>query len=374
MIGECIARVKVNRNRSNNPFDIFNDPFFSDPFFGSGSVREVSYSIKSDPVKITVNELPNGAPTGFNGAVGDFSMESIVDRQELKTNDALNVRVKISGIGNLKLIETPFKKIPQEFESYDPKVNDAITTTARGSSGTKTFEHLLIPRVPGDFEIAPIQFHYFNPEKKAYITLSSPPFKINVQKGKGDHSPAVVGNTKADFKIIGRDIKFIKPLSGSLTLSNIGLTGSWVYYPLSLLPIALMFGMAFWKRKQLAIRSDLALYKSKTANSMAIKRLKLAHSYLEKKDHRSFYEETGKALWTYLSDKLQIPASELNKEHVLEQLRQSGVSDETSKTIQQLIIDCEYARFAGASDMTDPSAIYDKTIKTITDAEKELAS
>ncbi|MFM7080174.1 MAG: BatD family protein, partial [Bacteroidota bacterium] len=124
MIGECIARVKVNRNRSNNPFDIFNDPFFSDPFFGSGSVREVSYSIKSDPVKITVNELPNGAPTGFDGAVGDFSMESIVDRQELKTNDALNVRVKISGNGNLKLIETPFKEIPQEFESYDPKVND----------------------------------------------------------------------------------------------------------------------------------------------------------------------------------------------------------------------------------------------------------
>jgi len=374
MIGECIARVKVNRNRSNNPFDIFNDPFFSDPCFGSGGVREVAYSIKSDPVKITVNELPSGAPIGFNGAVGDFSMESIVDREKLKTNDALNVRVKISGNGNLKLIETPFKDIPQEFESYDPKVNDAISTTARGSSGTKTFEHLLIPRVPGDFEIAPIRFHYFNPEKKEYITLTSPSFKISVEKGKGDHSPATAGNTKADFKIIGRDIKFIKPLSGSLTLNNVGISGTWFHSPLSLLPIAVMIGMAMWKRKQLALRSDVASYKSKTANSMAIKRMKLAHSFLEKRDIKSFYEETGKAIWSYLSDKLQIPASELNKEHVVEQLRLSGVSDETSKMIQQLISDCEYARFAGANEQTDPSAIYDQTIKTITDADKELAS
>ncbi len=374
MTGECIARVKVNRNRSNNPFDIFNDPFFNDPFFGSGGVREVAYAIKSEPVKLTVKDLPTGAPTGFSGAVGEFSMESLVDREKLKTNDALNIRVKISGNGNLKLIESPLNQIPQEFESYDPKINDAISTTARGANGTRTFEHLLIPRVPGDYELGPVLFHYFNPQKETYVTLSSPPIKIKVEKGKGDISPMTSGSVKSDFKIIGRDIKFIKPLSGPLSLNPLGSFGTWLYYPVSLLPLAIMLGLAIWKRKQLAIRSDFAAYKSKMATNMAIKRMKIAHSHLEKHNYSSFYEETGKALWNYLSDKLRIPVSELNNEYVMLQLRQAGVTEQTSNAFQKLISDCEFARFAGGTDFSDPMHIYNQTIKTITDAEKELAS
>ena len=120
MVGECVARVKINRGRSNNPFDIFNDPFFNDPFFGSGGVRDVPYAIKSEPVNIIVKDLPPGAPASFNGAVGDFTMETLLDREKVKTNDAVNVRIKINGQGNIKLIESPLKEIPSDIETPDP--------------------------------------------------------------------------------------------------------------------------------------------------------------------------------------------------------------------------------------------------------------
>jgi tetratricopeptide (TPR) repeat protein len=146
-------------------------------------------------------------------------------------------------------------------------------------------------------------------------------------------------------------------------LNHLGLLGSWLYYPVSLLPLAIMFGLAIWKRKQLAIRSDFAAYKSKTATNIAIKRMKIAYSYLEKNKLASFYEETGKAIWNYLSDKLRIPVSELNKENVMFQLRQSGVSEQTSDAFQQLISDCEFARFAGGANLSDPMHIYNQTVR-----------
>ncbi|MFN5325392.1 MAG: BatD family protein [Bacteroidota bacterium] len=374
MAGECVARVRVNRNRSNNPFDIFNDPFFSDPFFGSGGVRDVPYAIKSDPVKITVKELPSGAPAGFNGAVGEFSLETLLDREKVKTNDAVNLRIKLTGRGNLKLIESPFSTIPEEFESYDPKVGDQISIGSRGATGTRTFEHLLIPRVPGNYQLGPIDFAYFNPETEAYVSLSSPPIKLEVEKGKGDTSPIVSSGGKSDFRIIGRDIKYIKASSGKIEKAHQRFFGTWYFYLLTLVPITAMIALAITKRKQIAMKSDAVGYKSRRANAMAIKRMKEAERNMMQGENGKFYEETGKAIWTYLSDRLRIPVSELSNEHVVAELKKAGATDSTADSFKLLLETCEFARFAGASPSTEPKLIYDQTIKLITDAEKELAS
>jgi heme exporter protein D len=373
MVGECVARIKVNRGRSNNPFDIFNDPFFNDPFFGSGGVRDVPYAIKSEPVNIIVKELPAGAPASFNGAVGDFTMETLMDRDKVKTNDAVNVRIKINGQGNIKLIESPLQIIPNDIESYDPKINDQVTTSVRGTVGTRTFEHLMIPRLPGDYELGPVAFTYFDPGKSEYITLSSPPLKLKVEKGKGDGSVATTAGGKNDFRILGRDIRFIKSDGSEISQAENTFYGSWLFYSLTLLPLIGMVSLAVLKRKQIRMRADVVAFKSRQANSMAIKRLKTAEKLLNGNDIAGFYEETGKAVWTYLSDKLQIPTAELNKDQVAASLKTAGVSDATSTSLVKILDDCEFARYAGSAAGLNPRSIYEETIKTITDAEKELA-
>ncbi|MFM7177068.1 MAG: BatD family protein [Bacteroidota bacterium] len=373
MLGECVARIRVNRNRSNNPFDIFNDPFFNDPFFGSGGVRDVPYSIKSDPIKITVKDLPSGAPASFKGAVGDFSMETILDREKIKSNDAVNLRVKINGKGNLKLIESPVGEIPSDIESYEPKIQDNISTNAKGSAGTRTFEHLLIPRIPGNFDLGKVEFTYFNPEKSTYITLSSPTLKLQVEKGKGDGSAVAASGGKNDFRILGRDIRFIKTGDAVLSQGRSSFYGSWTFYLLAILPLGAMVFLGVFKRKQIRLRADAVAYRSKQANSMAIKRLKTAEKLLDKNELNGFYEETGKAIWTYLSDKLGIQTAELNKEQVVSALQNSGATTELSNAIIRILDTCEFARYAGSAAGTNPRSIYEETVKTITDAEKELA-
>ncbi|MBL0342593.1 MAG: BatD family protein [Bacteroidetes bacterium] len=137
MEGECIARIQVKRNKSGSPFDIFNDPFFNDPFFSSGGIRDVKFAVKSEPVKITVKELPAGAPESFNGAVGKFNFEGSIDKTKLKENDAVALRLKLTGKGNIKLVEAPELELSPDIEKYDPKISDNINVNEKGASGSR---------------------------------------------------------------------------------------------------------------------------------------------------------------------------------------------------------------------------------------------
>ncbi|HEX8548034.1 MAG TPA: BatD family protein, partial [Cytophagaceae bacterium] len=181
---ESVVRVKGKRkSKSNDPFD----DFFNDPFFGS-PYQDYKQMLKSDPVKITVKDLPSGEPEGFTGAVGNYSMEARLDRQTTKSNEPVTLKIKISGKGNLKLIE-PFKlQFPPDIETYDPKITEDIKVTENGASGSKTFEYLLIPRHAGEYNLKPFNFSYFNVEKKNYTSLPSPEFVLKVEKGNEDNS------------------------------------------------------------------------------------------------------------------------------------------------------------------------------------------
>ena len=373
MEGECVARIRVKRSRSSNPFDVFNDPFFSDPFFGGGGARDIPYAIKSDPVKISVKELPPGAPPSFAGSVGKFNLEVLTDRQDVKTNDAVNIRAKITGRGNLKLIDTPIKNIDEDIESYDPKITDNISVTEKGISGTRTFEHLLIPRLPGEYKIGPFEFSYFDPEKNTYVSVASQSFKLNVTAGKGDAS-AVIAGKKNDFRVIGRDIKFIKTATPEFSGSASGLFDTPLFYFLTILPIAGMFGLILYRNKYLKNSSDHLALKSRRATAIAKKRLLIAENYLAKNEINAFYDETGKALWTFLGDKLRIPVSELSSETAKEKMLNSGISQKVADEFLALIARCEYARFAGGSAEDSAGSDYEIAINLITSAENEIRS
>ncbi|MBK9671049.1 MAG: protein BatD [Bacteroidetes bacterium] len=204
MVMDVVKRVQ-QRSRSNS---------FFDQFFGGG-YQDLRTTVKSKPLKIEVMPLPTaGKPVDFNGAVGDFGMECRLSNtnKTLKTNDATNLYITLSGKGNLKLID-PFKlKLPPEIEGYDAKISDKISTTTAGVSGSRTFDYLLIPRHSGKYELPPISFSYFDISKKSYVTLSSPDFTLDVERGAANESESgtTVITAKEDVKILGNDIRYIK--------------------------------------------------------------------------------------------------------------------------------------------------------------------
>jgi hypothetical protein len=368
MEGEVIARVQVKRNRSNNPFELFNDPFFNDPFFGAGGIRDVRYAVKSDPVRITVKDLPPNAPASFQGAVGRFSMEAGIDKLNPKTNDAVTLKMKVTGSGNLKLLEAPDFAIPSDIEKYEPTINDQITFSAKGASGSRVFEYLMIPRVPGKYDLGEVEFSYFDPAKKAYTTLKKGPFTLNVAKGP-DGGYATTGTGKADFKVIGRDIRFIKTTPPAFISIGNGFAGSWVYITLLALPLFLFGGALVYYRKHKESLSNTSLIRSRKAGQAARKRLAGARKSLDAGDQKAFYEGTYKALWDYAGHKLGIDTAKLNREVVTEKLAATGIETHLVSRFGLLLDRCEMSRFAGSSWQQPPSEFYEEAVEVLTQIE-----
>lgn len=371
MQGTCIARVQQQRKKSNSPFDIFNDPFFSDPFFGMGA-RDVNVALKSEAVKINVAALPSTSDSDFKGSVGKFAMEASIDKNNTKANDAVNIKIKISGKGNIKLIEPPSLNIPEDIESYEPKVNENISVSEGGVTGSKTFEYLMIPRHGGEYKIDPVNFTYYDIDKHQYVKLTSGEFNLKVEGSKGDDAgSAVAVQNKADFKLLGKDIRFIKTSVSDSEFAS-GFFGSWLFYVLLLLPFVFIVLAAIYKRKRYEMEANVKLTKSRNATRMAQKRLAIAKKLLDDNKTDKFYEEIYKALNIYCTDKLSIGFADLSKENLRTSLLSQNVNEGIVNTLIQTIETCEMARFAASAINNNPKDVYNNSVQIITKIEDEL--
>jgi len=370
-----VYSVKV---KSRSPFA--DDPFFSnDPFFKSFfddsnfgfDYQNVEKTLKSNAVTVQVKPLPQqNKPIDFTGAVGNFSFKPSIDRTELKTNEAITLKLTVSGSGNLNLIEKPNVVFPPDFEVYDPKVSDNIRTTASGISGSRTFEYLVIPRTAGDFSIAPIQFTYFDLGRKDYVTTSSPEYKIKVQKGEGNAAGLSV--VKEDVKYVGNDIRHI--LNVPLDLRPVGTQfyGSRLFLALLILPVLIALAFILLWRKHIKENSDLGNVRRRKATRIATLRLKKAKALLAVQSQEAFHEEISRALWGYISDKFNIPLSELSMDTASERLGSRGVNPELIKRFIDTLEHCEFARFAPGDKEKNMEILYREAIEAITSTEEQL--
>lgn len=341
---------------------------FFDDFFQSPTRQ----TLTSPPLTITVKDLPP-APKGFTGAVGNFKFSASLDKNTVAANDAITLKVSVNGTGNLKLVDKPNIDFPPSLEVFDPKVNLNTNETEAGSTGSKTFEYLIIPRHAGSYRISPIQFSYFNPQTEKYQTISTKEFVIEVSKGEETEGGTVItGLSKEDVQFIGKDIQFIK--QNELNLRNADKTffGSGSFYLTYGISLALFGLLVFLRKEQIKKNADISRVKNRKANKLARKRLKIANNHLKQGNSEKFYEETLKGLYGYLSDKLAIPMANLSKEKALEAFEQQKVEQELQKSFIELLDTCEYARYAPKSDNEVVAGDYEKAINVITKLEQNL--
>lgn len=372
MEGEVVARMQVKRQQSRDPFDqFFNDPFFNNPFFNN-SVQDIPIKLKSDPVKIVVKELPEGAPETFNGAVGKFSMETDLDKKETKAHDPITLKIKISGKGNLKLIDPPKIDFPPDFETYDPKVNANVTASGNGVSGSKTFEYLVIPRNAGEYKFSVSGFTFFNLDNNKYETVPGVDYILKIGKGDETTTTTVSGVSKSDIQFLGKDIRFIKTSQPLFVQRNGTLFSSPLFYTLCGAPALLFVLLLVFRKRYDEMQSNVTLLKSRRANKVAMKRLSAAKKSLSENNSEKFLDEMFQALWGFVSDRLQIPVSELSKENVSQALEQKNVSSESVTKFNQTLDALELARFAKGIAASNQE-IYQKGIEVITRLEEEIA-
>lgn len=320
-----------------------------DPFFGGGhEVYDVRRSLRTAPVKVTVRELAAGAPESFGGAVGRFTMASNAPSTELAANSAATYTIKISGTGNLSFVQAPKLTLPSSFEQYNVKTTESMKTTAAGTTGYRQFEYPFIARAEGEYEIAPVEFTYFDPATKQYITLSTARLPINVapDAGGGGSSQVVTGLSKEDVKLLGQDIRFIKLGRGNLRLQGRPFMGGTLYFVLLTAIVAAFAGAYVALRKRIRDRRNAVLMRGKRANKVAVQRFRAAAGYMKEENRHAFYEEMLRALWGYMSDKFNIPVANLTKENVREELHKRGVAPELSQRFSEIISRCDEAQYS----------------------------
>ncbi len=356
--------VKRRAQRSNDPFD----SFFNDSFFGR--TETIQFKAVSNKVTVKVSPLPaKGQPASFAGAVGDFTFKATLDKNEVKANDAVNLKLEVSGKGNIELIDLPDVVLPPGFEQYDPKSSKSIKSKGL-ISGRKTEEYLIVPRVPGRKEIKPLKFSYYNPKRKKYFEIESQKFVINVSRGEGEFTTATTGFSKEDVKLLSQDIRFIHTSNFELTRKENGsLIKSW-FWGMLILPLFLMFITIGIKKRQDKLSGNVQLVKSRKAEKKAKSRLKSAQKALSENNLEKYYEEVSKGLFGYLEDKLQLQKSESSIEKVSTLLDKNGVDNALVTEVKEILEKCEFSRFAPQAQTTEVATdLYNETVGVIVQIE-----
>lgn len=349
---------------------VSDDPF--DAFFNGGGYVEVKKKITTPKVVINVQPLP-AKPAGFSGAVGEFKLASSINATDVKTNDAVTIKLTLSGTGNMKLIGTPEVKFPQDFEIYDPKVTDDYKLTNSGLTGTKTFEYLAIPRHAGNFSIPAVEFTYFDLKSNSYKTLKTEAYNLKVAKGQGNAGQVISDFTnKESVKMLGKDIRFIKLGDSSLRPKGDFFFGTVGYYLCYLIPLLLFVVFAVIYRQKALENANVAKVKTKKANKVATRRMKLAGKLLAENKKNEFYDEVLKALWGYISDKLSIPVSQLSKDNIEAELANYGVQEALIAEFIGVLNECEYARYAPGNENEAMDKVYSASVEVISKMENSI--
>ena len=347
--------IVMQQNPNVDPFEAF--------FNGGSGYIEVKKDFTAPSVNIEVMPLPT-KPAGFSGGVGHFTITSSIDKNKVKAGDPVNVRIVVSGVGNMKLLKQPELNVPKDFEKYDAKITDKTKLTPEGVTGSMIYDILVVPRNMGEYVIPGIKFIYFDTQTNKYQTLTTQPFNIEVEKGSGSNGSG--GYSQYNDNDI-HDIMF-----GETNRQQPSQTffGSNVYHGV-IASIFAVFAILFiiFRKRALEFRDVIAM-RSKNANKVATKRLRKANKFMKANKKDEFYDEVLRALWGYVSDKLAMPSEQLSRDNISETLTQRGTPEETIKSFITAIDECEYARYAPGDPMGNMQHTYQLASEAITNIDK----
>ena len=355
--------IVVQQNRNIDPIDAF--------FNGGSAMVEVKKTIVAPSLTLQVESLPHPRPAIFSGAVGKFDISASLMPNEIKVNDALTLRLTVSGSGNMKLMKAPAVNFPKDFETYDAKITDKIKVGRTGVSGNKSFDYLAVPRHAGEYKIPAVEFCYFDTEVKSYKTLKTQDFKIDVAKGKGHSSEGEYIN-KESVEMLASDIRYIHQGDVHLKQKGEAYFTTSGYYWSYVVPLLLFMSLVLVFRRKAVENDNVAKMRNKKASKAATKRLKQASVLLRTGKPAEFYDEVLKALWGYVGDKLNISIADLNKENITEKLLLKGADKSIVQKLVETMNDCEFARYAPGDPMQAMDKIYESATEVINKMESSI--
>ncbi len=341
-------------------------------FFLEPEYKSVSKTISAGAKTINVKPLPEtGKPANFAGAVGKFNFEVSTSKTELRTGESLDLEISVSGTGNLKLFTLPKTEFPSAFEVFDPEHKEQVNTPLSGMNGKISDKYTIIPQFKGKYTIKPIEFSYFDLATKSYKTITSKEITINVLDNPNFTSSKsqVVENNNKQQVVKNNTFQFIKLKSDFVSIHKEPFFGTKLFYGLLFAPFLIIPIIILARKKKEAIDADEFGNKIRRNNKLAKKYLSEAKKQMGNKI--PFYMAMERALHNFLKAKLHIETSEMSKENIQEILESKKAEPETINQFIQLMNDCEFARYAPATEVAMKQD-FEKAVTLISNLEKQL--
>ena len=349
--------IVVQQNRNVDPMEAF--------FNGGSGYVEVKKDIKAPGITLQVDPLPQ-RPANFSGGVGKFNISASLDKKEVKAGEPITLRVVVGGIGNLKLLKQPVVNFPKDFDKYDAKVTDKTRLTANGVEGNMVYDFLAVPRNQGSYTIPSVELTYYDTCKNAYKTIKTQPFKVEVEKGDG------TSGESEDFASQDKDIHTIKLGKAEQHKANEMFFGSFGYWFCLLMPLIAFVVLLIVFRRRAIENADIVKKRSNRAGKIATKRLRLANKLMLQGKQGEFYDEVMRALWGYMSYKLNMPAEKLNRDNIRETLGRHFVDDATIEKFTTALDECEFERYAPGDAAGNMNRTFESAMTAIMDIENAI--
>ena len=349
--------IVVQQNRNVDPMEAF--------FNGGSGYVEVKKDIKAPGITLQVDPLPQ-RPANFSGGVGKFNISASLDKKEVKAGEPITLRVVVGGIGNLKLLKQPVVNFPKDFDKYDAKVTDKTRLTANGVEGNMVYDFLAVPRNQGSYTIPSVELTYYDTGKNAYKTIKTQPFKVEVEKGDG------TSGESEDFASQDKDIHTIKLGKAEQHKANEMFFGSFGYWVCLLMPLIAFVVLLIVFRRRAIENADIVKKRSNRAGKIATKRLRLANKLMLQGKQGEFYDEVMRALWGYMSYKLNMPAEKLNRDNIRETLGRHFVDDATIEKFTTALDECEFERYAPGDAAGNMNRTFESAMTAIMDIENAI--
>jgi tetratricopeptide (TPR) repeat protein len=326
---------------------------------------------KTDELFLDVKPLPAaGRPADFRNAIGSFKLTAGIDKTQVATGEAVAFRVKLEGKGNLKMIPDISMPAIPDFTVYSSKRADSIRTLADNRiGGDKTWEFVIVPRAPGRQTIPSLSFSFFNTDRNAYETISTPPLSLNVARGADNigNASLLSGSDKQNLVRRGTDINFIKLSSGEWERNSKPLYRSlWLYW-IAAIPVLFNAGIFLYQRQRSRNAEDIGMVRSRKARRTAIDRLKSAEK-MGRSNTRQFYDQAAAALSGYLTDKFGMTEIELTGDNLERDLSEKSIPREIVEETRACLQECDFGRFVSASASTAKTKELSIHIRKIIDA------
>jgi len=340
-------------------------------FFGNAITRNITKEFASAKKTILPKSLPiEGKPMDFTGAVGDFKFNVTLSKEVLKANESSQIKVMVSGKGNLKLFELPEITTPVELEKYQPERKEKVRVNSSGISGSVSDLYTVVPQYKGKYKIPNISFSYFNPKEKKYHTILAEDFFVNVLEGK-ELKPIVNSSTVPKQNVIstGKNFRYIQTKSNFKPKNINDLFKSNLFYVLLLLPLLTIPIVILIAKRNDKKNSDLIGNKLRKAERLAKKYLSEAKKQLGKKE--AFYEALERALHNYLKAKLGIETADISEDKITEILKNKNINSTTINEFVEVLKQSDFARYTPISN-SEMKEEFERAKQVIVELDKQL--